>query len=624
MTTISPYGSWTSPLTAADASAGSPRLEGAAFVGDELWWGEGIAAEGGRTAVLRRTVAGDTAVVLPSPWNARSSVHEYGGGAWAASPDGRLFFVEKSDQRVWMLAPDADPVPLTADTNGAVRHGGLSWQHGALVAVREDHTEVGVPRRSIVSVPLQPDAEVVEWAAGSDFVAQPALSPDRTRLAWISWNHPDMPWDRTVLRVRRLDGTAPDEQITAGRSAALQPTWVGDDLVYLDEPDGRWNLYRTGRGPVAAADADTGGPLWTLGSKWYAVLDAGDIVAARTHGGDHVVRIRPDGTQSPVPVPAASRVLIEATDGRRVLVSGTAPGGSGIWLVDDGRVEPVRVAAAGLDRQWLPTARAATFDGPTGPIHAFDYPPTSPTHSAPDTELPPYIVFVHGGPTAHVGGVADTKTAYFTSRGIGVLDVNYSGSTGYGRAYRERLRGQWGLADVADVAAAAAGLAAEGRADPARIAIEGGSAGGWTVLGALVSSDVFAAGISRYGVGDARMLAEDTHDFEARYLDGLIGPLPQSEALYRERSPLSRADRFRVPLLLLQGDEDAVVPPSQAEAIRDALASRGIPHAYMLYAGEGHGFRRSETIVHALESALAFLGQVFGFATPGVPPLTLD
>jgi len=272
----------------------------------------------------------------------------------------------------------------------------------------------------------------------------------------------------------------------------------------------------------------------------------------------------------------------------------------------------------------MPTGRAVTFAGPHGDVHAFDYPPTNPDVTGPDGELPPYVVFVHGGPTAHVAGVADARTAFLTSRGIGVLDVNYGGSTGYGRAYRERLRGQWGVVDVDDVAAAASGLVAAGLADGARLAIDGGSAGGWTVLGALVGTDVFAAGISRYGVGDARALAEDTHDFEAHYLDGLIGPLPEADALYRERSPLSHPERFRVPLLLLQGAEDAVVPPAQSEAIRDALAAHGVPHAYVLYEGEGHGFRRAETVVHARESELAFLGAVFGFETPGIPPITLD
>lgn len=639
-----PYGSWPSPLTAAAAAAAAPRLEGAVFVGDDIWWGEAIAEEGSRTAVRRRTADGRIETLLPGPWSARSRVHEYGGGSWTASADGRLFFVEKTDQRVWMLAPrtgaaataGADsastPVPLTADA-GDVRYGGLTWQHGRLLAVREDHTGGGVPRRAIVAISPTGDGATA-LVDGSDFLAQPSLSPDGHRLAWIAWNHPDMPWDRTEIRVAdlRLDPPAVTTLPTRG-SAPLQPTWTASDtLLYVDDTDGRWNLWRadgpfddgdaTTTTPLEKTDADTGGPLWVLGTRWFAPLADGRIVAIRTHGSDKTVVIAPDGSARVLDVPARSRTSIEDVSGTRVLISGAGAGVSGIWLVDvDGDTRLLRGGGPDGGPEWLPEGRAVTFPGAHGPVHAFDFPPTNPNVQAPEGELPPYLVWVHGGPTAHVSGVADTKVAYFTSRGIGVLDVNYGGSTGYGREYRERLRGQWGVVDVDDVIAAASGLAEEGRADGKRLAVEGGSAGGWTVLSALVRSDVFAAGISRYGVGDARALAADSHDFEARYLDGLIGPLPEAEQLYVERSPLTRADRFRVPLLLLQGADDTVVPPSQSEAIRDALAARGVPHAYVVYDGEGHGFRRPDTIVHALETELAFLGEVFGFETPGVPPL---
>jgi dipeptidyl aminopeptidase/acylaminoacyl peptidase len=366
-----------------------------------------------------------------------------------------------------------------------------------------------------------------------------------------------------------------------------------------------------------------------LGTRWFAPLADGRTIAVRTNGADDLVII--DGDRAtPLPIPVVAGAAVEDAAGQRALVSGsTADGGSGLWIVDASgpghpTVERVAGTTGDIAPEWFPRARALVADGPHGPVHAFAYAPTNPGVAAPAGEKPPYLVLVHGGPTSHVGPAASAKIAYFTSRGIGVLDVNYGGSTGYGREYRERLRGQWGIVDVDDVAAAASALCDEGLADPARIAIEGGSAGGWTVLSALVRTDVFAAGISRYGVGDARALAADTHDFEARYLDGLIGPLPEAEQLYIDRSPLSAADRFRVPMLILQGADDAVVPPAQAEAIRDALAARGVPHAYVLYEGEGHGFRRAETIVHALESEWAFLGTVFAFETPGVSPLALS
>lgn len=633
MVTVLPSGSWPSPLTATWASRASPRLEGAALIDGDVWWGESVPAEGGRTTVRRRRSTGEVDEILPGPWNAGSRVHEYGGGAWAASADGDLFFVEKSDQRVWALRPGSAPRALTPLESG-VRYGGLSVQGGMLLAVQEIHGDAAGPARAIVSIATSGESAVTILATGSAFVAQPALSPRGDRLAWIAWDHPHMPWDRTELRVGRVENGAVAEwtAITSGETAALQPTWVGDDeLRYLDDPTGRWNLWQvrpgSGLAPTALAsvDADTGGPLWVLGARWYSALRGGATVAIRTHGDDDLVRISPDGALTTIDLPARSRVNVEASDGERVLVSGAAPGSAGLWLVeaDDSVRQVVGTPADAGILPYLPLGRALTFDGPHGPVHAFDYPPTHPDAVAPEGERPPYVVFVHGGPTAHVSGISDSKTAYFTSRGIGVLDVNYGGSSGYGRAYRERLRGQWGVVDVDDVVAAASGLVAAGDADGSRLAIEGGSAGGWTVLAALVGTDVFAAGISRYGVGDARTLAADTHDFEARYLDGLIGPLPQAEALYLERSPLGRPDGFRVPLLLLQGAEDAVVPPAQAEAIRDALAARGVPHAYVLYEGEGHGFRRAETIVHALESELAFLGQVFGFETPGVPPVAL-
>ena len=623
-----PYGSWPSPLTPETVAHASPRLDGARFVGDEVWWGESVPSEGGRVAVRRRRGDGSIDTVLPAPANARSSVHEYGGGAWTASDDGTLFYVEKADQRVYALTPGSAPRPLTPSGDD-VRHGGLSWQYGALVAIRETHRDDRVPERAIVRIPLDgADSEVL--ADGSDFLAHPALSPDGGHLAWIAWNHPDMPWDATVLRIADLTTGAVQDLAVGDRRAPLQPVWMSDDeVLYADDPTGRWNLYRRVLGgepqPVAPADADTGGPVWVLGTRWFGATSDGRIVAVRTEGGDEIVEIAPSGIR-PLGVPVVAGASIDDVRGSRALISGTdASGLSALWSVDLDTGD-VRVVTAGDHPgvEWMPPARALRTAGPHGPVHAFAYPPTNPDAVAPEGERPPYVVLVHGGPTSHVGPAPSVKTAFFTSRGIGVLDVNYGGSTGYGRPYRERLRGQWGVVDVDDVAAAASALAAAGLADAERLAIAGGSAGGWTVLAALTNTDVFAAGISRYGVGDARALAQDTHDFEARYLDGLIGPLPEAESLYVERSPLTHPERFRVPLLILQGSEDRVVPPSQAEAIRDALVAHDVAHAYVLYEGEGHGFRRAETVVDSLRRELGFLGAVFGFDTPGIAPLPLD
>lgn len=635
MSRVIPYGSWPSPITAAAVSAASPRFDGARIVGDEVWWGESVPEEGGRMTVRRRRPDGSVETLLPAPWNARSRVHEYGGGAWAASEDGRLFFVEKDDQRVWTMRPGESPTPLTPPAPGR-RFGGLSFQEGMLLAVREVHGEHS-PRRDIVSIATDDVWHVVDLtAAESDFVAQPALSPGGQHLAWVAWDHPHMPWDRTELRVGRIENgiVAQWTTVTSGDTSSLQPMWLdAEDLLYLDDQTGRWNIWRmrldadVEHEDVAPAHADTGGPLWVLGTRWYAPLADGRIVAVRTDGSDDVVVIDPKVRISEsLGLELSANSAIEDVSGTRVLVSGSgATRPPGIWLIDVDKRETERITGGESPwaPEWMPRPRAVTFDGPRGPVHAFDFPPTSPDAAAPEGELPPYLVLVHGGPTSHVAGAASGKIAYFTSRGIGVLDVNYGGSSGYGRDYRERLRGQWGVVDVEDVAAAAAGLAREGGADEARLAIEGGSAGGWTVLTALVDTDVFAAGISRFGVGDARALAEDTHDFEAHYLDGLIGPLPEAEDVYVARSPLSRPERFRVPLLLLQGADDEVVPPSQAEAIRAALAERAVPHALVVYEGEGHGFRRTETVVDVLEKTYAFLGEVFGFQTPGVDPIEL-
>jgi dipeptidyl aminopeptidase/acylaminoacyl peptidase len=658
MTTL-PYGSWPSPLKASDIAGGSPRLDGARFVGpgSAIWWSESIPAEKGRTAVLRRADA-DVQVLLPAPWSARSRVHEYGGGAWTATEDGVLLFVEGSDQRVYRMAPGAEPQPLTP-RDPSVCFGDLVLAPGAddegrLWAVRETHGAARVPARDIVVIPLDGSgasdaSRIVSVVGGSDFVAYPA--PRGDRLAWIAWDHPDMPWDAAELRVGRLgpDGAVVEHTVVAGGRtptgpvSALQPEWTADDeLVFSADPAGdgpgagRWNLHRvrldglaaTAAEPLAPADADTGGPLWNLGARWYAPLDDGRVVAVRTHGTDELSILDPARrTIEVLETPLSGGVLVRDARGARVLLTGAGaqvPGG--LWLLDvEARtIEPVRGGVPALDPAWLPRSRALSFTGPDGDVHAFAYPPTNPEVSAPDDELPPYLVLVHGGPTAHSSGELSPAVTYFTSRGVGVLDVNYGGSTGYGRAYRERLKGNWGVSDVADTAAAARGLAAAGLADPARIAIKGGSAGGWTVLCAVADTDVFAAGISRYGVADLRRLAEDTHDFEARYLDGLVGPLPEAAELYASRSPLSRPETLHTPLLILQGSEDPVVPPSQSEALRDALAANGVPHAYVLFEGESHGFRQAATLVRAFEAELAFLGRILGFATPGIPPLELD
>ena len=631
---VAPYGTWTSPITAADVAAGSHPVYGARRVGGEVWWLELRGAEGGRYGVFRAGPDGSPEPVLPAPWNARSRVHEYGGGAWTPTPDGTLVFVEFSEQRIYRLRPGGEPVPLTPADAGE-RYADLGVQGDRIVAVRERDDD-GRVRRDIVLVPLdgsaaENPAAVVSVVAGSDFVAYPRFSPDGTQLAWIAWNHPQMPWDGTELRVGALAGNRVNEWRTlmgGTEESVLQPEWVGGEALYaLTDRSGWWNLCRVALdGTIASLlpqERETGGPLWVLGQRWYLPAGDGRILATSTLGTDEQVLLDPaTGARHRLRAERSRTEWWAVADGRALLIDEAAgePGGLRELDLATGEFSTIRGAIDGLPLDAFPAAEPMDFDG----VHAVVYRPSNPRFRGPDDELPPFVAFVHGGPTAQAGVGLDPSVAYYTSRGIGVVDVDYGGSTGYGRAYRERLRGQWGVVDVEVVVTAVTGLGAAGIADPARLAIEGGSAGGWTVLAALTTTDVFACGVSYYGVADAVALATDTHDFESRYNDGLIGRYPEAAAIYAERAPINHVATLTTPVLLLQGSDDRIVPPAQSQAFRDALAARGIPHAYLEFAGEGHGFRGKDAIVRAKEAALAFLGDILGFVPPGVPALHLD
>jgi dipeptidyl aminopeptidase/acylaminoacyl peptidase len=509
--------------------------------------------------------------------------------------------------------------------------------------VRETHDGDTVSR-DIVAVPL--DGSAVDEAgairsivSGSHFLAYPRFSPDGTKLAWVAWEHPQMPWDGTELRVADLHAGIVDRWRTLAGStteSVLQPEWTDDaGLTAISDRSGWWNLVRIALDgqvtPLHPDEAEYGGPLWTLGTRWYDVLDDGRMLAVRSVGADTLVVIDPrTGNAEPLATPLTTIALGPRHGDRILLTGGSSTLATGLRVLDltSWTLDDVRLAVDALpDAAYLPLAEAKTFAGTTvnpREVHAFVYAPRNPEFTAPEGERPPYIAFVHGGPTSRVSAAANPAIAYFTSRGIGVVDVNYGGSTGYGRAYRERLRGQWGIVDVEDTVAAVLGLADAGLADRARLGIRGGSAGGWTVLASLTSSDVFAAGTSYFGVAELKQFATDTHDFESRYLDGLIGPLPEAEELYDTRAPLNNVDRLSTPVLLLQGLDDPIVPPSQAELFRDALAAKGIRHAYIAYEGESHGFRRAETIVSATEAELSFYGQIMGFEPVDVPRLELS
>lgn len=636
--TVAPYGAWVSPLDAAAVAAGSHTPTAATYVGDAIWWSEPVPAER-RVGVFRLGVDGEPEVVLPVPWNARSQVHEYGGGAWCTGDDGVLVFVQFDGQRLHRLdEPGGTPVPLTPQST-TTRFGGLIRTGDAVLAVRERTTGPNPSDvvRDLVSVPLDgtaadnPDA-VVSMVGGSRFLAQPAISPDGGRIAWIAWDHPNMPWDGTELRI----GDLVDGRVTAWRSvlggpaqSVLQPQWTADGhLMVLTDRTGWWNLVflnpdGAAPEPLAPAERETGGPLWVLDTRWYLPLPDGRIVLTSTLGSDEQILLDPATGDRVRLATGRSRTEWQAARGRRVLVIDEAadePGALHELDLMAGTRRVVRAGAGALPESITPVPEERDFDG----VHAVVYPPRNVAFVAPAGDLPPFVVFVHGGPTAHEGPMQSPAIVYYTSRGIGVVDVNYGGSTGYGRSYRDRLRGQWGVVDVDDVVTVVRGLAAAGLADPHRLAIEGGSAGGWTVLSALTNSDVFACGASRYGVADLVGLLQDTHDFESQYLQGLVGPYPQRADLYAQRAPINHVDRIDCPVLLLQGLDDRVVPPAQSQTFRDALAERHIPYAYLEFPGEGHGFRARETIIAAREATLSFYGQVLGFDPPGVPVLPLQ
>ena len=701
MATTLPYGSWPSPITAELLATGGTQLGGPRLVGDAVWWTEGIATEGGRQAIVRtagpvelpqacegtaREGAGEhagveTVTVLPAPFNARSRVHEYGGASWAVvtgapeAPEGTplLVFVNFEDQRVYALVEGEQPRALTpvGPEVETAQGPSLRWADPTVVTlpgggsevwwICEDHTLEapegshggGAPHieRYIAAVPLDGSAAedltaLRRVTPSARFVAHPRLSPRGDQIAWISWEHPQMPWDGTELHVAPLmNGSAGEGEIIVGGTdtSVLQPEWLDDEhLMFLSDASGWWNPWvwsaESGARQILELDQEFAGAMWALGTTWYQVLDA-DLALVR-HGRAatslSLLRISTgELTALDCPLTQISTAVLRA-DGLLVLAGASPTQFSAIHTahldLGDGGA-PFLSPLAGLRSSrddapapgLLPEAESLEVPLPGGGVvHAIVHRPRQEGFNGREGELPPFIAQVHGGPTAHVPPVLSLPIAYYTSRGLGVVVVNYGGSTGYGRAYRDRLRGQWGVVDVQDTVAVMEHLVAQGIADGRRLAIEGGSAGGWTTLACLTRTDAFAAGVSSFGVAELEQFRLDTHDFESRYIDGLVGPYPERRDLYIERAPLSHVDELEVPVLLLQGEEDRIVPPSQSELFRDALAAKGIPHAYLLFEGEQHGFRRAETIVRAIEASLSFYGQVLGFSPACVPVLELQ
>lgn len=654
--TVAPYGSWTSPIRVEDLVADTVSPSFPRFVGDEIWWLEGRASEGGRYVVVARDAAGTTRDLIPAGWSARTRVHEYGGTPYTSYDAGAgkhgVVFTAWTDQRLYRLGPDdPEPVALTPEPAEpmAIRYADLRTIEldGAAVvmAVRESHLD-GEVERAIVAVPIEPDPSEVGagtrvLVANRHFLANPRLSPDGTRLAWIGWSHPNMPWDGTELFVTDIaagDGGAdldPTAILGGVAESITQVEWAGADSLYAtSDRSGWWNLYEipaAGGEPRALCprEEEFGGAMWLLGFITFAVLADGRIVAQHGVGEMRIGILDPaSGELTDLDVPYADwSEYLDVAGTRLVGLASSALESPAVVVVDlaDGTTERIREAASDLpDQAYLPLPRRDRFEGVGGrPVYANVYAPRNPDFVAPEGELAPYVVFVHGGPTSSVTATLNLGAAILTSRGIGVIDVNYGGSVGFGREYRQSLVRQWGVIDVEDVVSAAEGLAKRGEADPARLAIRGGSAGGWTTLCALTRTTTFACGNSLFGVADLEALVADTHDFESRYVEKLVGDLPQDHDVFVERSPLTHADSLRVPVLLQQGLEDKVVPPSQAEVFVAALERAGVPYAYLPFEGEQHGFRIAANIIASVNAELSFYGQVFGFVPPGVPELEI-
>jgi dipeptidyl aminopeptidase/acylaminoacyl peptidase len=633
------------------------RLGAVAVDGDDVYWIEGRPHESGRNVLVRRRRDGSTVDVVPADFNVRSRVHEYGGGAYVVSR-GVVYFSNFADQRVYRLTFDAvglakaghyDPIPITPEGKWFYTDYSIDRLRNRLVCVREDHSGDGEAVTTLVSIPLDGglhSGDVI--ASGHDFYSTPRFSPDCSQLAWLAWRHPNMPWDGTELWVADVaaTGAIANARIVAGGrdESVYQPGWGPDGSLYFaSDRDAWWRLYRTGAtGAVGAVirdpppDAEFGRPQWVFGTATWTFVGASHLVAAYTQHGRWFLadvnvesgawrRIDTDlephdwmAADTSTPTPAVVVVAASPTQADAVVRLDVSSGCAEVLRASSSlALDPAVVS--------LPTSiQFVTADGQTA--HAMYYAPTNATYTAPPNDRPPLIAIGHGGPTTATNATLDLRIQFWTSRGFAVVDVNYRGSSGFGREYRNALRGEWGVADVADMVHAARHLVAADRADESRLVIRGGSAGGYTALAALTfHPGVFKAGASYYGISDIEVLAHDTHKFEARYLDRLIGPYPETRDTYHARSPIHFVDRLACPVILFQGLEDRVVPPNQSEMMANAARAKGLPVAYLTFEGEQHGFRKALTIVKSLEAELYFYGAVFGF-TPAdaLAPIQID
>lgn len=629
---VARYGEWVSPVTSDLIVSASIGLSNTAIDGTDIYWSEGRPLEGGRQVIVRRAADGSVADVIPAPWYTRTRVHEYGGGDWMVSA-GIVHFSNFKDQRLYRVRMGETPEALTPESSCTYRYAEVivDQARNQLIAVREDHS---LPNQeavnTLVALDLQGGAGRV-LVSGNNFYSSPCLSPDGTHLAWLTWNHPNMPWDGTELWVAQFDasGSLVDAQRVAGglNESIFQPVWSPDGmLTFASDRSNWWNLYRWNGSeisPLTSMTAEFGEPQWGLGMSMYGYASKTRIVCSYTQNGQWVLASLNIPTQTLTTLATYSAIgQVRVASDQVVYIAGTPHTTSAILRLDltTGAIETLRRSNdSHVDPGYVSVAQSVEFPTENGlTAYGFYYPPTNQDYVAPEGEKPPLLVIAHGGPTGATSALFSLQTQYWTSRGFAMLDVNYGGSTGYGRTFRQRLNGQWGIVDIDDVVNGARYLVDQGLVDGNRLAIRGGSAGGYTVLAALAFRNVFAVGASYYGISDLETLATDTHKFESRYLDNLIGPYPAQRDIYMARSPIHFIDQIQCPMILFQGLEDKVVPPSQAIAIYNAVCAKGLPVAYVPYEGEAHGFRKAENIKHSLDALLYFFGRVFEFTPAGI------
>jgi dipeptidyl aminopeptidase/acylaminoacyl peptidase len=634
---IAASGSWISPIDAATVAAGAAPIAQAVPDGDDLYWLAGRASENGRTTLLRLRGA-DLHEVTPAPFNVRSRVHEYGGGAYLAS-GGAVWFSNFADNRIYTAAGDAAPLPMSQE-NQQHRFADfvLDDSKRRLIAVREQHIEGETyPVNTICAVGF--DGVETVLVDGSDFYAAPRVSPDGRQLAWMCWENPRMPWQGTELWLADIDvdGTLINGRLIAGSAdeAICQPEWSPAGVLhFVSDRSGWWNLYAFDDGVVTALcpfEAEFASPHWSFGGAMYGFRANGDIVCTYIENAISKLAILPAGAHALQVIDTPYQEMRDLrVQGDIVTLLGGAPTIAleliRLDIASGARTVLAKSIETLPDAAYLSVAQAVSYPSTNGrTAHAFYYPPANPDFAPLEGELAPLMVIGHGGPTSMATNTLKLPIQFWTSRGIAVLDVNYGGSSGFGRVYRDALKGQWGVVDVDDCVAGAQYMVAQGLVNPERLVIRGGSAGGYTVLSALAFHDVFKAGASYYGVSDLAGLDADSHKFEARYTDYLIAPQPQAQALYLERSPIHHADKLKSPMIFFQGLDDKVVPPPQSEVMVDALRTAGVPVAYMTLEGEGHGFRKADSIVRTLEAELYFYLTVFGITPPpGLPAVDIE